>query len=157
MDKKCPYCQNAINETDEICPVCNNELSVECPYCKQTIKAYDEICPHCDSKLKKKEYSKLLVITGFILNSLWILVNCIMIFILISVPQIFKADGIDSFELIIRLGQITLNSFVVVLIPYIIAIVKNYKRSFAICGLVANFILVLIFILSFVVLSFRYS
>ena len=157
MDKKCPYCQNSINESEEICPVCHNELLVQCPYCKQTIKAYDEVCPKCGSQLKKKDYSKTLVITGIVINVLWILVNLITLFLLVSFPQIFTLKDGDAEEIILRIGQIMLNSAIVVAIPYIIAIVKNYKRTIAICGLVANAILLIIFILSIVSLYLRHA
>lgn len=52
--KKCPFCNETINASEKVCPICCEELPVEdsskefrCPYCNEIIDSKDEICPIC--------------------------------------------------------------------------------------------------------------
>ena len=150
MEKKCPYCNAIINESDNICTVCNKDLNIQCPYCRQTIKVYDEICPQCSSILHEKEYPKALIIAGFLINLLWILGNILGLYFLAKFPQLFTID--KSVDLLVNLGEITTGSLIFVVIPYIIAIIRKYKVKFAIAGLITNFLLAIIFILCLAIL-----
>lgn len=152
MNKQCPYCQSIINETDQICPNCHNDLSVECPYCKEIIKAYDEVCPKCSTQLRKKDYSKMLVTVAAALNILWILGNIAALALFAAIPQLSKLPDDNSFELVLRLGQASLGTLIAVTIPYIIAIVKNYKRAISIGCITANVVLMIIFMICIVCL-----
>lgn len=157
MDKKCPYCQSIVEENQEHCKNCNNSLLIECPYCKQTIKVYDEICPKCSSELRKRNYTKPLEITAVVLNTLWLVGNMICITLLCKFPTIFQLPDGDSVEFIARLGQICISSLAIISIPYIIAIVKNYQKPFAISALVINVILAIVFLISIISLYVRYA
>lgn len=152
MDKKCPYCQSVVNETVEICSGCNNSLLVECPYCKQIIKAYDEVCPKCSTVLRKRNYEKPLAIIAITLNSLWLLVNIIGLVLLSTFPNVFRLSDGDSEELVFRLGQACIQTLIIVLIPYIIAVVKNFKRAIAISAIIVNVILAIVFVISLLIL-----
>lgn len=147
MNKQCPYCQSIINDTEQICPNCHNDLSVECPYCKEIIKAYEEVCPKCSTPLKRRDYSKMLVGVAAFLNISWIFGNILALATGTAFPQIFRLPDGDSLELMLRLGQANISVFAVVTIPYIIAIVKNYKRTISIGCITANVILLLIFMI----------
>ena len=152
MAKKCPYCNSVINETDDICSVCNRDLNVQCPYCKQTIKVYDEICPQCSSILHESKWPKALIIAGLLINFLWISGNILGLYIIAKFPQIFTLSGDESVDLVLNIGRLSSGLLVFVAIPYIISIIKKYKVKFAIAGLITNFILAIVFILCLAVL-----
>lgn len=155
MVNKCPYCSTDVNETDIICPNCHNELAVRCPYCKQEIRAYDETCPNCNTKLRRKNEAETFIILTMVLNAIWIIGSIFGIFMIIISPQIIAVGtskgGLDAIEAMLKLG---IWLFVVVAVPYIIAIIKHYQMKLAIAGLVINFILAIMFMISFVGLFF---
>jgi hypothetical protein len=157
MSKVCPYCNTTIDETVQVCPSCNNDLAVQCPYCMQTIKAYDTVCPCCSTVLKPKDISKAFISITLVLNCLWILGNLIEIFLIISFPQMFAQPDSKSIEVFTDLLQISFGGLIVVSVPYIVSIIKNFKRKFAIAFLIFNVFLLICFLIIITSLYLRYA
>lgn len=157
MSKICPYCNTQIDESEQICHACNNDLAVQCPYCMQTIKAYDTICPYCSTVLRPKDNSKAFIAITLTINCLWILWNLLGIFLLISFPQVFTLPDDKSMELFMRLLQVSFSGLIGVAVPYIISIIKNFKRKTAIGFLIFNIFLLICFMLTIASLYIKYA
>ena len=144
---KCPYCGHEIDENETICPNCKMELNTICPFCKQEIKAYEDVCPYCTSKLTSKKEPKFLLPLGYTLSALWLILNIIELYLICKYPMMLKAKDkhgeyvFGNYEY----TNILLKCFVVTAVPYIIAIVKNYKKEIAIICIIINSIIAICF------------
>ena len=52
--KKCPFCDEIINASEKVCPICCEELPIDekeeechCPYCNEVIDKNSAVCPIC--------------------------------------------------------------------------------------------------------------
>lgn len=50
--KRCPNCQNWVEEDFKICPICGTQLKGTCPSCSQAVEVGWRICPYCGKELK---------------------------------------------------------------------------------------------------------
>jgi class 3 adenylate cyclase/tetratricopeptide (TPR) repeat protein len=52
---KCPYCQSANKESQELCQTCGAKLETACPACGKIILPSDRFCAECGQDLKSQE------------------------------------------------------------------------------------------------------
>jgi len=149
---KCPYCGQEINADDVVCSHCMRDLTTKCQFCKEEIKVYDTVCPHCTTELTKPKEPKYLFPIGYLLTALWLVVNIILLYLVKACPAILEIkDKYDTYAFGPgEYGQIVLQCLVVTIVPYIIALVKAYRRSHAVICLITNCICAIIFIVCFV-------
>ena len=153
MMKKCPFCNHTIEDGADICPSCNNSLIITCPYCKQEIKAYDTVCPYCTTSLVKKDGYLFLI--ALILFIVWALANTAGLFLIKLYPQILTLKDKDG-DLLLPFAEyinLCLKPIILIIVPYIIAIVRRTRVKFAICGIIINLIFAIIFISCFIKLQ----
>ncbi len=153
-EKLCPYCYNKITAEENICHTCKKELDIQCPYCKQMIKAYDEVCPHCTTKLKKSFNPKFLIILGVSLSIIWLILQFTIITVLNYNPQILLEKNKHG-ELLFALPDyvnLVMQTMLISIIPYIIALVKKYKTRISTTGLIINIVISFCFISYFIYL-----
>ena len=157
---KCPYCNTAITENDNVCPKCGKELNIQCPYCKQPIKAYNEVCPYCTSKLVTKDYSKILLILGWIVTGCWTIGNMLLVTLFSYYPKIFTLKDrhdTDAFMVADYL-RICGTSMLVQLALFLIAFaIQSKVKKAAIAGVITNVLLFLSFVFYVLYLKFTYA
>lgn len=51
--KKCPNCNNPIEDYFNVCPVCKETLKTKCVQCNQTIEAGWTYCPYCEATQRR--------------------------------------------------------------------------------------------------------
>lgn len=121
-----------------------------CPYCRKEIDETEKICPFCTTKLTKDDYKKLLFALGAGLYILWFIANIAGFLILNRYPQILTIKNKDN-ELmfsLIEYVEICIQPAVIILVPFIIAIVKKYKiKESSIC--IITIVLTLIIFISY--------
>jgi uncharacterized Zn-finger protein len=54
--KRCPFCDEIIQEEAKVCRHCKSHLVKTCPYCAEEISAIAKKCKHCGSMLKPLTY-----------------------------------------------------------------------------------------------------
>lgn len=123
-----------------------------CPYCKQSIPEESTSCPFCTTKLKKEDYAKYLLPVGTAIGVLWMISNIVILAIVQHYPQILTMRDKDG-DLIFSIYEYTaicLKPMILVLAPFIIAIIKNYKTKNAIIGLIISVLFAILFISYFI-------
>ena len=122
-----------------------------CPYCKQEIDENEKICPFCDTKLEKNEYEKFLLPLGSILCIIWFIINIALFIIIIRFPQFAIIKNKEK-NLILSYRDyvdIFIQPLVIILIPYIVAYIRNYRQKAAIVGIIITAVCAICFILYF--------
>ena len=147
MAKRCPYCGAEVEEQDEICKNCNNNLVIQCPYCKQNIKAYEKVCPYCTSKLVKTSYLDYTNIIGAVFSAVWVIINLLFIILFYKHPDIlnFKDKDGDSEMVMSKYVTCCLQFGVLVSVPYVINLIFKNRIKFAILGIVLNTLFMIVF------------
>lgn len=123
-----------------------------CPYCKQPIPEESINCPYCTTKLKKEDLTKYLLPVGTAICVIWALSNIIILALIQHYPQVLTMKDKDG-DLIFTIGEYTaicLKPMILVLAPFIIALIKNYKTKNALIGLIVSIILAVLFISYFI-------
>jgi len=126
-----------------------------CPYCKQSIPEDSIVCPFCTTKLKKDDYSKMLLPVGTVIAIIWIIANLTGLVLIAYHPQVLTMrdkDGVLMFS-IYEYTAMCLKPMILVIAPFIIAIIKNYKVKNAITGLSISILFAILFISYFIHLS----
>jgi len=53
--KNCPNCNNPIEDSFNVCPICKETLKKRCTNCKELIDASWKFCPYCENTVSKGE------------------------------------------------------------------------------------------------------
>ncbi len=125
---------------------------ITCPYCRQSIPEESIQCPFCTTKLNKKDFSKYLLPAGTVICVIWAVSNIIILALIQHYPKILTIKDKDG-DLIFSIYQYTaicLKPMILVLAPFIISLVKNYKIKNALTGLIVSIILAILFISYFI-------
>lgn len=157
-EKKCTYCGHIIDENEDICPACHKDLNIKCPYCKQEIKVYDDICPYCTTKLQKNNKSKYTLPIGYALSIIWLIINSVELYLIYKYPSILTMkDKHGNYQFgTEEYSDLLLSGLIGTLVPYIIAIVTNYKKQIAIICMIINVIITICFLCYFIYLKNLY-
>ncbi|PKM94439.1 MAG: hypothetical protein CVU84_10230 [Firmicutes bacterium HGW-Firmicutes-1] len=54
-DKRCPSCNNVVEKSFNVCPICKETLKRKCVSCGETIDAAWVFCPYCENSVGKSE------------------------------------------------------------------------------------------------------
>lgn len=161
MTERCPFCNSEVEKTDTICPACQCSLEVECPYCKKVIKAYDKVCPHCTTKLAKSSYSKPMAILATVLSISWCIGNILLLALFSYWPQVFATSNKTSYREEFWVADYERFCAYSVIVPFvlfiILAVSKSKFKNYAICGIVVNSILFVIFAIYALYLKFNFT
>jgi len=51
--RKCPNCNNPIEDNYNVCPICKETLKTKCIQCNANIEADWTYCPYCEAKQRR--------------------------------------------------------------------------------------------------------
>ena len=55
IGRRCPNCNNPVEESFNVCPVCKETLKKKCLTCGEKVDAAWRYCPYCEQTIGKSE------------------------------------------------------------------------------------------------------